>query len=176
MATSDGGGIEAFAPSTSCDDITLTNDTITGNTAINGGGYYGTGCVTTPTVTTALKFDTISGNTATNTASAGNIQTASGDMSNLTLADSIVANGSDSGGAAGTASSTGAGRSLRGRQPHRHHELRHARDRRHHRPGPPARRAREQRGTDPDRGAGDYQPRRRGDPLWGLQRYRREHR
>ena len=100
LASSDGGGIEAFAPPTSCNSIALTNDTLTGNTAVNGGGYYGAGCVTTPTVTTAFKFDTISGNTATNNAGGGNIETASGDVSKLTLADSIVANGSASGGAA----------------------------------------------------------------------------
>ena len=100
LASSNGGGIEAFAPPTSCSAITLTNDTITTNTAVGGGGYYGAGCVTTPTVATAFKFDTISGNTATSSAGAGNIQTASGDLSKLTLADSIVANGSASGGAA----------------------------------------------------------------------------
>ena len=99
LATSDGGGIEAFAPGTTCDPITLTNDTITGNTAVNGGGYYGAGC-TSPTVTTttAFTFDTISGNTATDTAGGGNIQTIDG--SALTLAESIVANGSASGGPA----------------------------------------------------------------------------
>ncbi len=56
--------------------------------AVNGGGYYGQGC-TAPTVATAFKFDTISGNTATT--GAGNIQSV--DASMLTLADSIVANG-----------------------------------------------------------------------------------
>jgi hypothetical protein len=106
LATSDGGGIEAIAPSTSCDSITLTNDTITGNTAVNGGGYYGAGC-TSPTVASAFEFDTISGNTATNTAGAGNIQTIDG--SALTLADSIVANGSASGGAATNCLLTGGG-------------------------------------------------------------------
>ena len=105
LGTSDGGGIEAFAPST-CDLITLTNDTITGNTAVNGGGYYGAGC-TSPTVATAFQFDTISGNTATNNAGAGNIQTIDG--SALTLADSIVANGSASGGAATNCLLTGGG-------------------------------------------------------------------
>ena len=99
LATSDGGGIEAIAPGTTCDAITLTNDTITGNTAVNGGGYYGAGC-TSPavTTTTAFTFDTISGNTATNTTGAGNIQT--NDASTLTLAESIVANGSAPGGPA----------------------------------------------------------------------------
>ena len=118
LATSDGGGIEAFAPPTTCSAIALTNDTITANTAVGGGGYYGAGCMTTPTVTTAFKFDTISGNTATNSAGAGNIQTASGDISKLTLADSIVANGSASGGAhtncllAGTGTFTSGGYNL----------------------------------------------------------------
>ena len=97
LASSDGGGIEAFAPPTTCSAITLTNDTITANTAVNGGGYYGAGCVTSPTVATAFKFDTISGNTATSSAGAGNIQIIDG--SALTLAESIVANGSASGGA-----------------------------------------------------------------------------
>jgi hypothetical protein len=102
MPTSDGGGIEAF----SCDLIALTNDTITGNRAVNGGGYYGAGC-TSPTVATAFKFDTISGNTATLNTAAGNIQTIDG--SALTLADSIVANGSASGGAATNCLLTGTG-------------------------------------------------------------------
>ena len=106
LATSDGGGIEAFAPPTTCSAITLTNDTITGNTAVNGGGYYGAGC-TSPTVATAFKFDTISGNTATNNAGAGNIQTI--DSSALTLAESIVANGSASGGPATNCAITGGG-------------------------------------------------------------------
>ncbi len=106
LATSDGGGIEAFAPPMTCNAITLTNDTITANTAVNGGGYYGAGC-TAPTVTTALKFDTISANTATNNAGAGNIETI--DASKLTLADSIVANGSASGGAATNCLVTGPG-------------------------------------------------------------------
>ncbi len=100
LATSDGGGIDAFAPLTTCNSVTLTNDTITGNTAVNGGGYYGAGCVTSPTVatTTAFRFDTISGNTAIDTAGGGNIETIDG--STLTLAETIVANGSASGGPA----------------------------------------------------------------------------
>ncbi len=89
-----------------CDSITLTNDTITGNTAVNGGGYYGAGC-TAPTVTTAFTFDTVSGNTATNNAGAGNIQII--DASRLTLAESIVANGSASGGAATNCAVSGGG-------------------------------------------------------------------
>ena len=100
----DGGGILAQ----SCNGIALTNDTITANSATNGGGYFGTQCAESPTVSTAFKFDTISGNTALNsTTGAGNIQTI--DDSTLTMAETIVANGSDSGGATPNCAFTGPG-------------------------------------------------------------------
>jgi len=100
----DGGGIF----SGSCTGIALTNDTITGNTATNGGGYFGSGCAESPTVSIAFKFDTISGNTATDgETGAGNVQTI--DDSTLTMADTIVANGSDSGGANPNCEFTGPG-------------------------------------------------------------------
>ena len=165
LATSNGGGIEAFAPPTTCDLITLTNDTITGNTAVNGGGYYGGGC-TSPTVATAFKFDTISGNTATNTAGAGNIETIDG-------------LGADPGREHRRQRLCLRGRThelppRRGRivhfgrlQPDRQHELRLAGGDRHHRQEPRARLARQQRGADPNPAAGGGQPGRRGDPLCG---------
>jgi len=100
----DGGGILSF----SCNAIALTNDTITGNTAVNGGGYFGTSCAESPTVSTAFEFDTISGNTATDgETGAGNIERI--DDSTLTMADSIVANGSASGGPATNCAFTGPG-------------------------------------------------------------------
>ena len=84
----DGGGILA----TECNAITLINDTIASNTAVNGGGYFGSECAESPTVTTAFRFDTISANAATNAETgAGNIQAI--DDSTLTMADSVVAGG-----------------------------------------------------------------------------------
>ena len=100
----DGGGIL----SDSCNAISLTNDTITGNRAVNGGGYFGTACAESPTVTTAFMFDTISGNTATDgETGAGNVQRI--DDSTLTMANTIVANGSASGGPATNCAFTGPG-------------------------------------------------------------------
>ncbi len=100
----DGGGILSDA----CNAITLTNDTIVSNTATNGGGYFGTGCPESPTVSTVFEFDTISGNTATDgETGAGNVQRI--DDSTLTMADTIVANGSASGGPATNCAFTGPG-------------------------------------------------------------------
>jgi CSLREA domain-containing protein len=100
----DGGGILSFE----CNAIALTNDTITANTAVNGGGYFGSACAESPTVSTAFRFDTISGNTATDgETGAGNVQTI--DDSNLTFAQTIVANGSASGGPSPNCAFTGPG-------------------------------------------------------------------
>ncbi len=102
-------------------DLTLTNDTISSNTANNlGGGYYGTDCdfggPVQPSVgkarerahnltphapveeaeVTAFLFDTINGN-AEGDPGGANIQTV--DDSTLTLGESIVAGGTTDGGA-----------------------------------------------------------------------------
>jgi len=90
----DGGGIL----SNYCQDINLTNDTITGNSAPTlGGGFFSTNCSQPSGISTTFEFDTISGNTSGS--GGGNIST--NDLSELGIAESIVANGV-SGGIVGT--------------------------------------------------------------------------
>ena len=90
----DGGGIL----SDYCQDIDLTNDTVTANSAPNlGGGFFSTNCSQPSGITTAFEFDTISGNTSGS--GGGNIST--NDLSELGIGESIVANGV-SAGVAGT--------------------------------------------------------------------------
>lgn len=115
----DGGGILSYF----CQDITLTNDTITGNSAPNaGGGYYSQNCGlvagsnlppgttshdeqkpasqphSAPGSTSAFLFDTFDSNSAGDANGGGNIQ--QDDDTAITIQNTIVANGI-TGGAAG---------------------------------------------------------------------------
>jgi CSLREA domain-containing protein len=99
----DGGGIM----SETCNAISLTNDTITANRSLNGGGYFGSSCAELPTVSTAFQFDTVSGNVATGGTGVGNVQTI--DDSTLTFAQTIIANGSAASGPATNCQFTGPG-------------------------------------------------------------------
>ena len=112
----DGGGILAYGNVVGCNTLTLTNDTISGNTAsVNGGGYYGTACVgSTPGYgPTALLFDTFAGNSE-GSAGGGNLQT--DDDTVFTMGETILASGTTGGGTncdiAGTSTLTSKGYNL----------------------------------------------------------------
>ncbi len=90
----DGAGIlaDVFGSPSGCNTLDLTNDTIANNAAsTNAGGYYGMGCTTPTTHTTALLFDTIAGNSEAVTGGAANLQTT--DDSVITAGETIVAGG-----------------------------------------------------------------------------------
>ena len=123
---------------------------------------------------TTFLFDTISGNSAGE--GGGNINT--DDESTLDIGNSIVANGV-SGGVEGDNCTFTDGGTLtsQGYNLIDDSTCGTPRHRRHHRARPPARRAGEQRGPDPDRAAGRRRVPRSGPcPLRSCSRQRRQHR